>query len=472
METLGTAEIVATLREGLLVLTEELCVEYASQRFLDMFGVAESDTIGRPLSELGNGQWNIPELIAPLSRIIEDHSSIEDLEVDYTFEAIGRRVMRLNARKTVRPGNGSKRILLAIEDVTEAVTARREADHQRRLAQGIVDTIREPLLVLDADLKVIAASEAFYKTFEGDSGASVGCHICELGDGRWAKPELAHLLTNVIPSHSTIVDYEISQDIPEKGMRTFLLNAREILQGEDGAKTLLLAMQDITEQRLLDAERAHALEKANKLLEELNHRVMNSLTMIHSVIGLESRAVDNSDAEPILNRLRSRIKSVASLYSTLSSTGSVNRVKADAYLGTIVQDVTQSAESGALDLDVETCIDPVELPTETAVPLGLILNETITNSLKYAFADRGHGKLAVTFKCAGNGYQLVVWDDGVGIDADARVDSGIGQRLITSFTQQLEGEMTVVSDSSGTRIVLDLPMEAIHGSARPSQAAE
>lgn len=107
-------EIVASLRECLLVLTDDLVVEYANERFFKVFEVDAAETIGAPLAKLGNGQWNIPSLIGELDKILGERTTVEDFEVDHVFEHIGRRVMRLNARKTVRPGNGSRRILVAI----------------------------------------------------------------------------------------------------------------------------------------------------------------------------------------------------------------------------------------------------------------------------------------------------------------------------------------------------------------------
>ena len=118
LRLIDPAEIVASLRESLLVLTEDLVVEYANDRFLRSFDVTAEDTLGTRLAALGNGQWNIPSLLAERDRIVSGGDEVEDFEVDHVFEKIGRRVMRLNARKTVRPGNGSRRILLVIEDVT------------------------------------------------------------------------------------------------------------------------------------------------------------------------------------------------------------------------------------------------------------------------------------------------------------------------------------------------------------------
>lgn len=460
MVAIEPSEIVATLRESLLVLTEDLRVEFASESFFDTFEVSEKETLGQELSQLGNGQWNIPALLELLDRVITDQSTVEDYKVEQVFDTIGRRVMCLNARRTVRLGNGSRRILLAIEDVTTTVDAAREAERERRLAQGIVDTIREPLLVLDGDLKIIAASLSFYKKFDVDEAETVGHRLWDVGGGHWATPELIHLLTAVIPDHTVVDDFEISHEFPKLGRRTILLNARKIFREGNNSKTLLLAMEDITEKQQLASEREAALEQATRLLSELNHRVMNSLTMIGAIIGLESRSLTDDRALAAFDRMRRRIKSVASLYSNLSRAGSVDTVTASDYLPAIVDEVIASVGGPLLDIEVEADIEPVILATQTAVPLGLLVNEIATNSMKYAYKGRSFGRLGIRFWEENGRYHLTLWDDGSGIDKNARVDSGLGQRLTGAFTDQLGGRSTVDSDSSGTRFSMNMPILA------------
>ena len=119
-------DLVETIREGLLVLDSDLTIRFANRSFCDTFAVAPEDAVGRKLYELGNGQWDIPELRTALETIISGGKSIEAFEVDQFFPSIGRRVMVLNARKVYRPGNKIQQILLAIEDVTERVRLERE----------------------------------------------------------------------------------------------------------------------------------------------------------------------------------------------------------------------------------------------------------------------------------------------------------------------------------------------------------
>jgi two-component sensor histidine kinase len=126
MPDVDPLDLVATIREGLLVLGPDLTVRFANRSFCDTFRVAQENTIGRKLHELGDGQWDIPQLRTLLETIIPAHATIEAFEVDHVFPSIGRRVMLLNARTVYQPTNSGKQILLAIEDVTERVMLERE----------------------------------------------------------------------------------------------------------------------------------------------------------------------------------------------------------------------------------------------------------------------------------------------------------------------------------------------------------
>ena len=457
LRQIDPAEIVASLRESLLVLTEDLVVEYANDRFYRTFGVARGETVGVPLARLGNGQWNIPVLLDELGRIVSGGDEVEDFEVDHAFEQIGRRVMRLNARKTVRPGNGSRRILLAIEDVTAESDGAVALERERLLSTGIVATLREPLLVLDEGLVIVLASRSFYATFRVDPDDTIGRRLDELGNGQWAIPALLDLLTDVVPRNTVVNDFEVRHAFPEIGERVILLNARKVFREGNHTHTLLLAMQDVTERRRIEAERQAALDHADRLLEELNHRVMNSLSMIGGIIALEARNMTDEECRAAFTRMRARIDAITSLYRSLSRTRSVDTVTARAYLTALVENVV--ASSGlADDLTLEFDVTDARLSTRVAVPLGLIVNELVTNSLKYAYRGRERGRLGVGLSVEGPSMTVTVWDDGPGIDPDARTDSGLGQKLTEAFTTQLDGTLSVSSGESGTRHTLVLPV--------------
>jgi chemotaxis protein methyltransferase CheR len=134
-------DLVETIHEGLLVLDPDLTVRFASRSFYSTFGVSSEDTIGRKLYELGDGQWNIPQLLSLIEAIVPERATIEAFEVDHIFPSIGRRIMMLNARKVYRSGNHTKQVLLAIEDVTE----QKRLEHEREAAHERVATLLQEL---------------------------------------------------------------------------------------------------------------------------------------------------------------------------------------------------------------------------------------------------------------------------------------------------------------------------------------
>src|SRR3954470_24304634 len=126
-------------------------------------------------------------------------------------------------------------------------------EDMQNYAQNIVDTVREPLLILDATLRVRSANRAFYQTFHVSPGETEGRLIYELGNGQWDIPALRTLLDDIIPTSSVFNDFELEHDFPELGRRVMLLNGRKLQAGHHG-ELLVLAMEDVTERRRAEAE--------------------------------------------------------------------------------------------------------------------------------------------------------------------------------------------------------------------------
>ena len=112
---------------------------------------------------------------------------------------------------------------------------------RRTLEEAIVDTVREPLMVLDDALRVVVASRSFYRAFDVTPEETEGCLLYELGNGQWDIPSLRQLLLDVIPQHTTVEEFEIDHDFASIGRRTMLLNARKVFYEGNGATSLLVA---------------------------------------------------------------------------------------------------------------------------------------------------------------------------------------------------------------------------------------
>jgi len=123
------------------------------------------------------------------------------------------------------------------------------------LTRAIVDTIHEPFIVLDADLRVIVASRSFYEKFHVTKEETQGRLLYEIGNGQYNIPALRHFLRNIIPEHAVLKEYKILHDFATIGSRTMLLSAREVVHENSQHKHLLLTIGDISGQELLDAEK-------------------------------------------------------------------------------------------------------------------------------------------------------------------------------------------------------------------------
>ena len=163
------------------------------------------------------------------------------------------------------------------------------------LAQAIVDTVAEPLVVLDSDLRVITASRSFYLTFGVDRQNTQGQLLYDLGDGQWDIDELRVLLERVLPEHGVVEGYEVDREFPGIGRRTMRLSARRVFYEGNTRTSLLLTMADVTDRRAMEQEMKELMWQKELLLEEMQHRVANSLTIIASILMLKARTVQSDE---------------------------------------------------------------------------------------------------------------------------------------------------------------------------------
>ena len=194
-----------------------------------------------------------------------------------------------------------------------------DVDDGRVLAQAIVDTIREPLLVLDKDLRVVAASRSFYLTFKLDVQDVEGRPVYALGDGQWNIPELRVLLEKILPRHTVMEAYEVEQEFSRIGRRTMLLNAREVFKQRNDRKLILVAIEDVTERRTAERKTAELLQQKDILLREMQHRVANSLQIIASILLLKARTVQSEETRLHLQDAHRRVMSVAAVQQQLQA---------------------------------------------------------------------------------------------------------------------------------------------------------
>jgi Histidine kinase len=210
------------------------------------------------------------------------------------------------------------------------------------LAHAIVDTVREPLIVLDQDLRVVAASRSFYLTFKVNADDTQGKLLYDLGDSQWDIPKLRLLLGKIDPEQGAMENCEVEHDFPNIGRRTMLLNARKVFREKGSHSTILLGIEDVIEKRMLEDEKDDLIRQKEVLLEELEHRVANSLQIIASIIMLKARAVESEETRRHLQDAHNRIISVAAVQKHLHGSVTKGSIEMGPYLATLCSAQAQS----------------------------------------------------------------------------------------------------------------------------------
>jgi chemotaxis protein methyltransferase CheR len=330
-----------------------------------------------------------------------------------------------------------------------------EAEAQT-LAQAIVNTIIEPFLVLDGNLRVLAASRSFYDSFKVNPEETQGRLLYDLGDGQWDIPALRLLLETIIPERTAMDGFEVEHDFPGVGSRSMLLNARKVVYETSDDSTILLAFLDITDRRAIEREKEELLKQAEELLrqkqvllQEMQHRVANSLQIIASILLLKARAVTSDETRHHLHDAHRRVMSVAAVQQHLHASEGIDQIEVKSYLTTLCESLATSMVGEDSSTVIDVAADTGMIDSAHAVSVGLIVTELLINAIKYAFplptpADR----IDVRYEINGADWKLTVADNGIGKtseDGAGTRGGGLGTAIVKALVRQLDAQLDTAS---------------------------
>jgi two-component sensor histidine kinase len=307
-----------------------------------------------------------------------------------------------------------------------------------RLALAVVASSNAPLLLLDGDLDVVAASDSFCAAFQLDPASVRHRPLAALGDGEWAVPQLDSLLRATAGGHAEIDAYEM--DLKREGVddRCLVLNAHKLDHGDPATIRLLLAISDVTDARRSDKLKDDLVREKAILLQELQHRVANSLQIIASVLMQSARRVKSDETRDHLYDAHSRVMSIASLQSQLAASR-LGEVELRPYFTELCRTIGASMIRDPRRIALEVSVDDSRTGADASVSLGLIVTELVINALKHAFPGNRAGRILVDYKSGeGAAWTLSVVDDGVGMPAEPfSAVPGLGTSIVGALAAQL-----------------------------------
>jgi two-component sensor histidine kinase len=319
---------------------------------------------------------------------------------------------------------------------------------------AVIASSNEPLLFLAGDLRIIAASASFCRTFQIDPASLPGRRLSDVGAGEWAMPRLTSLLRATASGSAEIAAYEI--DLVRKGAepRYLVVNARKLDDGDNTRVRLLLALSDVTFARAEARHKDDLIREQAILLQEVQHRVANSLQIIASVLLQSARKVQSEEARGHLQDAHHRVLSIAAVQRHLA-VSSVNDVALRPYFVQLCESLAASMISDPDALSIEVTVDDSVVDANKSVSLGLIITELVINALKHAFPRNALGKIFVDYHSDGWDWSLSVKDNGVGIPTGTRkAEVGLGTGIIEALTKNLGATIQVSASNPGLAITI------------------
>ena len=221
--------------------------------------------------------------------------------------------------------------------------------------------------------------------------------------------------------------------------------------------------QEISMHKAAREALSRSLKEKEVLLREIQHRVKNNLATISGLINLQGAMANSKSMEEIIAGMKQRVRAIHLIYEKLYAIHDLTLINFRDYVEALSKAIQQLTPFDSRGVEIEVDVEAVELDIETSVPLGLIITELLSNALKHAFDGGAEGQVVIGLRKSADLLTLRVTDNGVGLPENIRLDSRetLGFRLVSSLTEQMQGEVDV-ERNNGTTFIVRIPLEVEH----------
>ncbi len=346
-------------------------------------------------------------------------------------------------------------------DITERNLADRKLLEATALLETAIAQSPSGILIADApDVTIRMANPAAFGIRGGKSeiltGIDVQQHTAKWQtyylDGTPYKPENLPLSRAVLDGETVHNEEVIIRD-DEGTDHIVSANAAPIRDDRGRITAGIVVFHDVTERKKSEEKIQSLLDGKNLLLKEVHHRIKNNMITMKNLLNLQAGSLHDDAAREALETAEKRMTSMMVLYDKLYQDDVIDEISTREYLTSLVDEIVKTSP-----VFVSTSLDITDMmvPVKKAFPLGIIVNELISNAIKYAFTESGDNKLQVSLSGTDNGARLIVHDNGKGFDADTNTE-GFGLELVNALAKQLHGNFTI-ERNSGTTCVLDVKL--------------
>lgn len=329
-------------------------------------------------------------------------------------------------------------------DITQRKRAERKLEESEKRHRTFTELSFDAIFEIYVDGTILRCNKRACEVFGYERDELIGMHVLDL------TPEKFHSKQpDTFAGISTTGDEAWERLYKKKDGTIFPTEIHTAFYEMDGEKRLIAYVRDNTDHK-------KSLKEKETLLVEVHHRVKNNLAIISGLLQMQ---VFNTDDEKLLAKLKvsqSRIQSIAMVHEKLYSSDSFSEVAIDTYINDLLEMIESSITDFQKEIQIEKDMDTIRLTVSQAIPCGLLLNEMLTNCYKHAFKEQDKGTVRISIKKRDTDMVLKVEDDGVGLPDNFNMEeqSSLGMTIINTLTNQLNGQLDVYSDDSGTQFRL------------------
>jgi signal transduction histidine kinase len=441
-----------------LFLDTRLCVKRFTPEATKLINLIQKD-VGRPVSHFKTKLEDenlAQEAQEVLDTLIPKQSEIRSIDGQWYL----KRTRPYRAANNVIDG-----VAISFIDITERKRSELDAEKAREFAEDVVETVREPLVVLDSDLNVVSANESFYRRFKSNPQLTERRSLFELIRRQWDIPELRRLLEKVLTENHAFDNFTIEHDFPDLGHTILLLNARRFRRGAIGTDLILLAFEDVTDREKREelralAARLHAVreEERTRLAREIHDELSGSLTALKMDLSLLPDRVAR-DNNLFLEKLSSMSQLIDDTLAQVRAIVTELRPVVLDKLGLIPAIEWQAREfqeRSGIACEAHLPAEEISLDSDRATAVFRTLQEALSNVARHADAS----KVVLDLRSDANNLTLTVRDDGKGIDGAAiHAPNSLGLLGIRERAMAFGGTIEVTAlPERGTCVTVRIPI--------------
>lgn len=264
----------------------------------------------------------------------------------------------------------------------------------------------------------------------------------------YVDPEERNIMIKEIERKGYVEDHELAFKTKNNEVMNVSINAQITRNSHNEPDGIEGTIRDISERKKMEIELKNSLKEKEMLLKEIHHRVKNNLMIISSLLSLQSDYIKDKASKNIFIESQNRARSMALIHEKLYQSTNLKSINFGDYIKKLTKELFYTYRVGSGRIELISNIEDLDLDINTAIPLGLIANELITNSLKYAFVDDRDGTIVIEFKREDHNYVFIIKDNGVGLPEgfDFKNSDSLGLQLVNNLSEQIDAEILLNTD--------------------------